>query len=399
MGQLGDINVNVDVYTASETDVQLQNSGKFSGTAAGTDTYTISFTPAVTSYASGQRFFVIFTNANTGASTINVNGLGAKALTKNGSVALASGDIAAGQAYVISYDGTRFQILGKISAGGGGTVATAAELNTGTDNIKYASPLALEGSKYTNQSGSKIYATAAGTNTYTATLTPAIIAYTTGLVVNILFTDASTAAATLNLNGLGAKAIKRNGSKATKSGDILAGQCFSLMYDGTDFQMLGRVTTDWSPTALSLGDGIRNGATASLNAGAGIYITFDASSDDEILYNVALDRNGVPYDGSNIDVKLYWMKFGASGGTVGWELDYAFVNLGDDAYTAVDGTITNFVNVTALADQTLTSTVVGTISGPAGSKILQLTLRRNSTGAGADSYNGDAELYGFNLEK
>jgi hypothetical protein len=156
---------------------------------------------------------------------------------------------------------------------------------------------------------------------------------------------------------------------------------------------------NWSPTALSLGDGILNGATASSNAGAGIYINFDAASDDEILYNVALDRNGVPYDGSNIDVELYWMKFGAAGGTVGWELDYAFVNLGDDAYTAVDGTVTNFVNVTALADQTLTSTVVGTISGPVGSKILQLTLRRNSTGAGADTYTGDAELYAFNLEK
>jgi hypothetical protein len=251
----------------------------------------------------------------------------------------------------------------------------------------------------TLQNGTFISGSASGINSYVLTLVPAITAYSLYQTFNVLFTNANTAAATLNINGLGAKAIKRNGSKATKSGDILADQVFTLMYDGTDFQMLGRVTTDWSPTALSLGDGIRNGATAFLNAGAGVYINFDATSDDEILYNVSLDRNGVPYDGSNINVELYWMKFGATGGTVGWELDYAFVNIGDDAYTLVDGTVTNFVNVTALADQTLTNTVVGTISGPAGSKILQLTLRRNSTGAGADTYSGDAELYGFNLEK
>lgn len=251
----------------------------------------------------------------------------------------------------------------------------------------------------TLQNGGFINGTAAGTNSYTLTLSPALTAYALGQQFNVLFTNANTGAATLNINGLGAKAIKRNGSKATKVGDILAGQVFSLYYDGTDFQMVGRVTTDWSPTALSLGDGVANGATLSLNSGAGIYVNFDSTSDDEYLFNVALDRNGVPYDGSNIVVELYWMKFGASGGTVGWELDYAFTSLGDDAFTAVDGTATNYVDVTALANQTLTSTNLATISGPVGSKILQLTLRRNSTGAGADSYNGDAELYAFNLEK
>jgi len=251
----------------------------------------------------------------------------------------------------------------------------------------------------TLQNGTFINGTAAGTNSYTLTLTPALTAYAVGQQFNVLFTNENTATATLNINGLGAKAIKRNGSKATKAGDILSGQVFSLMYDGTDFQIVGRVTTDWSPTALSLGDGITNGATTSLNAGAGIYINFDAASDDELLYNVALDRNGVPYDGSDIIVELYWMKFGASGGTVKWELDYAFTNLGDDAYSAVDGTEVNDVNVTGLGNQELTSNSFAAISGPAGAKILQLTLRRNSTGAGADTYTGDAELYGFNLEK
>lgn len=78
--------------------------------ATGTDTYAITPSPAITAYAAGQSFFVNFTNGNTGAATININSLGAKALTKNVSTALVSGDISAGKIYEIVYDGTQFQV-------------------------------------------------------------------------------------------------------------------------------------------------------------------------------------------------------------------------------------------------------------------------------------------------
>ena len=250
----------------------------------------------------------------------------------------------------------------------------------------------------TLQNGTFNSGTASGTNTYVLTLNPAITAYALYQTFNILFTNSSTSAATLNINGLGAKVIKRNGEKAIKSNDIKAGQVLSLMYDGTDFQIIGRVSTDWSPTALSLGNGITNGSTFGVNSGAGNYLTFSSGSDNEFLINVSLNRNGVIYDGTPIRLELYWMKFGNSGGTVGWELDYAFVNLGDDAYFASDGTETNLVDVTSLANQILTNDSFNAISGPVGSKTLQLTLRRNSTGTGSDSYTGDAEIYGLNLE-
>jgi len=79
-------------------------------TASGTDTYTLAPNPAVTSYAAGQGFKVNFTNGNTGAATININTLGAKALVKGASTALVSGDLVAGKIYEIVYDGTRFQV-------------------------------------------------------------------------------------------------------------------------------------------------------------------------------------------------------------------------------------------------------------------------------------------------
>lgn len=154
----------------------------------------------------------------------------------------------------------------------------------------------------------------------------------------------------------------------------------------------------WSPPATTLGDGTANGSTVSLNLGAGTYVNFDAASDDEYLFNISLDRNGIAYDGSDIDLEVYFMKFGSSGGNIKWEIDYSFVSVGEDAYLKRDGTLVNEVDVTALADQTLTNLVIGTVNGAVGSKILQITLRRNSTGAGADTYIGDAEVYGFNLE-
>jgi len=91
------------------------------------------------------------------------------------------------------------------------------------------------------QSGAQIYATASGTNTYTATVSPAITSYTTGQVFNIKFTNANTSTATINLNSLGAKSIKKNATEALGVNDIKAGQMYALAYDGTNFQLLGSI--------------------------------------------------------------------------------------------------------------------------------------------------------------
>lgn len=117
--------------------------------------------------------------------------------------------------------------------------ATTSEINTGTDNAKYIVSDQLEASKYLNQSGSKLSATASGTDTYTASITPAISSYVNTQRFFIKFTNANTGASTLNLNGLGAIPIKKSVSTALASGDILAGQILCLAYDGTNFQIVG----------------------------------------------------------------------------------------------------------------------------------------------------------------
>jgi hypothetical protein len=79
-------------------------------TTGSPNAYVLTPSPAITSYA-GSSFTFIASFTNTGASTLNVNGLGATALKKNGSIALVAGDIVSGQMYTVTYDGTNFQVL------------------------------------------------------------------------------------------------------------------------------------------------------------------------------------------------------------------------------------------------------------------------------------------------
>lgn len=92
------------------------------GTASGTNSYTATISPVITSYITFQRYLLKFTNANTADSiTINLNSLGAKNVYKSGSTIVDVSDIKAGQIYLIVYDGTAFQIIGDPPSGSSGT--------------------------------------------------------------------------------------------------------------------------------------------------------------------------------------------------------------------------------------------------------------------------------------
>lgn len=83
------------------------------GSTIGQDTYVVSFTNlAPTAYYAGMMILVKFATTNTGASTINVNSLGAKAIRKGtgGATALSASDLVTTKIYTLIYDGTNFQI-------------------------------------------------------------------------------------------------------------------------------------------------------------------------------------------------------------------------------------------------------------------------------------------------
>ena len=84
------------------------------------------------------------------------------------------------------------------------------------------------------------YAVATGTNTYAVTLTPGPFGYTEGLRITVRFTNASTITnPTINVNGLGARTIVKRTNSALVTGDIAAGQIYTLVFDGTNFRMMG----------------------------------------------------------------------------------------------------------------------------------------------------------------
>lgn len=90
-----------------------------------------------------------------------------------------------------------------------------------------------------SQGGSEVYAAdTVGTDAYAITLVPAPTAYVTGQVFNFKAGTVNTGAATLNVNGLGAKTIKKAYNADLDTGDIVANQIVGVVYDGTNFQMI-----------------------------------------------------------------------------------------------------------------------------------------------------------------
>lgn len=99
---------------------QMQDGGlTYAGASTGSsNAYVVTLTPAITAYVAGQSFTFLPNHSNTGAATVNVNGVGSKTIQYLGK-ALVSGEILANVPATIVYDGTQFQLVNH--AGGWGT--------------------------------------------------------------------------------------------------------------------------------------------------------------------------------------------------------------------------------------------------------------------------------------
>jgi hypothetical protein len=79
-------------------------------------------------------FYFVAAGDNTTSVTLNIDSLGAKAVTRDGSVALAAADIKSGEVIVVVYDGTRFQVVSQLNSAGNATfanVSITSALNVG----------------------------------------------------------------------------------------------------------------------------------------------------------------------------------------------------------------------------------------------------------------------------
>jgi hypothetical protein len=92
----------------------INDANTYSNYAADTgvaNAYVVTFSSLTTTYAAGLRIQFKATNANTGASTINVNGQGVKNITYANGTSLGPSTILAGAIVDIMYDGTQFLLL------------------------------------------------------------------------------------------------------------------------------------------------------------------------------------------------------------------------------------------------------------------------------------------------
>lgn len=84
---------------------QIQDGAySLAGSVAGTDTVTGSLSPSISAYANGMCVRLFPANTNTGAVTLALNGLTARAVVKFNSVALVAGDLIAGVPADVVYD-------------------------------------------------------------------------------------------------------------------------------------------------------------------------------------------------------------------------------------------------------------------------------------------------------
>ncbi|WP_055108950.1 hypothetical protein [Paenibacillus ihumii] len=102
--------------------------GGYGVTTNSGNAYSVKPTPAPTALVEGLRVTVRINAANTGAATLNVNGLGARNILKGNGNAVAAGNLKSNSVYTLVYSGTAFILQGE---GGEYGTAVAADVLKG----------------------------------------------------------------------------------------------------------------------------------------------------------------------------------------------------------------------------------------------------------------------------
>jgi hypothetical protein len=269
---------------------QLQAGATTIATVTGTDTLTGTLTPAIAAYATGNLFSFVAAATNTGAATINLNGLGAKSITKLGTTALAAGDIVSGQVHLIEYDGTRFQLINPSTVavtgivppanGGTGIANNAAMTVTGSGNFAYTRT--LTGATNVTFPTTGTLATLAGSETFTnKTLTnPTVTNY-----VETPFSANSSTAITLALTNGTVQIITLTGNATITMPTAVSGKSFILFLkqDAT-----GSRTVTWSTVKWP------GGVTPAITSLASKQDIYSFFSDGTNWYGVTVSQNYTP---------------------------------------------------------------------------------------------------------
>lgn len=158
-------------------------------TVTGTNTLIGTSVPPYTAYVAGMTLSFIPANTNTGAVTIDLDGLGAKNIYVGSSSPLSGNELVAGRIAQIEYDGTRFQLNVATIADGSVTSAKLANAQlTLPNSLNFAPPVTLA-------SAASVAIGAAASNNITVTGTTTITSFDTiaaGAMRQVVFSGALT---------------------------------------------------------------------------------------------------------------------------------------------------------------------------------------------------------------
>jgi len=305
---------------------QVQSTAAKLVTVTGTDTITGTMSPALTAYAAGQLFYFIANAANTGAVTINIDGLGAKSITRDGSTALTGGDINSGEFVVIIYDGTRFQMINAANSFGNTTINGTLTVTGNTAlqaNVSITSTLSVGGT-FAVTGAATLGSTLAVTGksdlptVSTASINAAVALITTGTVTNLTASGASIASANIgNLQFTAASIASINAGVAVVTNLTATSASIASMNAGVALLTTATVTsltaTGASVASANVGTAVVTGLTvtgasiASVNAGTATLsgnLTLNGGTANGVLYlngsKVATSGSALTFDGSTL---------------------------------------------------------------------------------------------------
>jgi hypothetical protein len=239
----------------------------------------------MTAYVAGQHFyFKQAAGANTGATTLNVDSVGAKAITKKGTTALAAGDIPASAMVHVVYDGTQFQLMNVgtdvgITADGVETLTNKSYDLGGTGNV-------LTGSlaEFNTALQSESFATLAGVESLTnKTFSGKLGAFldTNGnYIQNEQGTDIASATPTVPTDG---DYFDVTGTTGITAFTVAADRLFTLQFDGI--------------VTLTHGVALLLAGAANITTAAGDIIIFKSTTANNVIMTGGLKVDGTSWVG------------------------------------------------------------------------------------------------------